>query len=168
MGTISLALSLLLQDVLFVPNLTVNLISVFRLASNTNCFMVFSCDICVLQDRTTRSLIRMGKKLRWLFVFQPLSMITVATVNNNGSFELWYRYMGYPSSQPLTHLPDISVLPPSSKQLFDVYCRAKHSRSPFPNSSSHVDLFALISVDIWGPYRFSIISGAKYFFNYCR
>ncbi|KAK3005787.1 hypothetical protein RJ639_017277 [Escallonia herrerae] len=77
-----------------------------------------------------------------------------ATVSEFESYELWHRRMGHPSSQPLIHLPTVSVVSPSLKTIFDVCCRAKHSRTVFPDSTSRaMDIFGLVHCDIWGPYR---------------
>ncbi|KAK3035946.1 hypothetical protein RJ639_031369 [Escallonia herrerae] len=153
-GSVSLAGSITLRHVLYVPNLAVNLISVSCLATHANCFVAFSHDICVLQDCTLKSPIGLGKMHRGVFVFQPLSTGTVAAVSESESYELWHRRMGHPSSQPLIHLPTISVVSPSLKTICDVCCRAKHSRIVFPDSTSRaMDIFGLIHCDIWGPYR---------------
>ncbi|KAK3025756.1 hypothetical protein RJ639_040448 [Escallonia herrerae] len=124
-------------------------------ATVANCFVAFSNDICVLQDRTSKSPIGLGKMHRGMFVFQPLSTATVASVSESESYELWHRRMGHPSSQPLIHLPTVSVVSPSFKTICDVCCRAKHSRTVFPDSTSRaMDIFGLVHCDIWGPYRF--------------
>ncbi|KAK3036129.1 hypothetical protein RJ639_031710 [Escallonia herrerae] len=152
-GSVSLANGITLRHVLYVPNLAVNPISVSCLAIDANCFVAFSHDICVLQDRTLKSLIGLGKMHRGVFVFQPFSTATVAAVSESESYELWHRRMGHPSSQPLIHLPTVSVVSPSLKTICDVCCRAKHSRTVFPDSTSHaMDIFGLIHCDIWGPY----------------
>ncbi|KAK2999227.1 hypothetical protein RJ639_023968 [Escallonia herrerae] len=166
-GSVSLADGITLRHVLYVPNLAVNLIFVSCLATDAKCFVAFSNDICVLQDRTSKSPIRLGKMHRGVFVFQPLSTATVASVSESESYELWHRHMGNPSSQPLIHLPTVSVVSPSLKTICDVCCRAKHSRTVFPDSISRaMDIFGLVHCDIWGiwgPYRVSTISGTKYF-----
>ncbi|KAK3040145.1 hypothetical protein RJ639_027871 [Escallonia herrerae] len=79
---------------------------------------------------------------------------TGAAVSESESYELWHRRMGHPSSQPLIHLPTVSVVSSSLKTICDVCCRAKHSRTVFPDSTSHaMDIFGLVDCDIWGPYR---------------
>ncbi|KAK3035256.1 hypothetical protein RJ639_033890 [Escallonia herrerae] len=60
-GSVSLADGITLRHVLYVPNLVVNLISVSCLATDANCFVAFSNDICVLQDRTSKSPIGLDK-----------------------------------------------------------------------------------------------------------
>ncbi|KAK2980512.1 hypothetical protein RJ640_022514 [Escallonia rubra] len=153
-GSVSLADGITLRHVLYVPNLAANLIYVSCLATDANCFVAFSHDICVLQDRTSKSLIGLGKMHRGVFVFQPLSTATVAAISESESYELWHRRVGNPFSQPLIHLPTVSVVSPSLKTICDVCCRAKHTRTVFPNSISRaMDIFGLIHCDIWGPYR---------------
>ncbi|KAK3009463.1 hypothetical protein RJ639_013409 [Escallonia herrerae] len=163
-GSVSLADGITLRHVLYVPNLAVNLIFVSCLATDANWFVAFSHDICVLQDRTSKSPIGLGKIHQGVFVFQPLSTTTVAAVYESESYELWHRRMGHPSSQPLIHLPTVLVVSSSLKTICDVCCRAKHNRTVFPDSTSRaMDIFGLVHCDIWGPYRVSTISGAKYF-----
>ncbi|KAK3039372.1 hypothetical protein RJ639_027621 [Escallonia herrerae] len=162
-GSVFLADGITLRHVLYVPNLAVNLISVSCLATDANCFVAFSHDICVLQDRTSKSPIGLGKMHRGVFIFQPLSTATVVqplstatvpAVSKSESYELWHRRMGHPSSQPLIHLPTVSVVSPSLKTICDVCCRAKHSWTVFPdNTSRAMDIFGLVHCDIWGPYR---------------
>ncbi|KAK3000390.1 hypothetical protein RJ639_022345 [Escallonia herrerae] len=148
-SSVSLADGITLRHVLYVPNLAVNLISVSCLATDANCFVAFSHDICVLQDRTSKSLIGLSKMHRGVFVFQPLSTTTVAAVFESESYELWHRRMGHPSSQPLIHLPTVSVVSPSLKTICDVCCHAKHSWTVFPDSTSRaMDIFGLIHCDI--------------------
>ncbi|KAK3038938.1 hypothetical protein RJ639_027566 [Escallonia herrerae] len=155
-GSVSLANGITLRHVLYVSNLAVNLIFVSCLATDANCFVDFSHDICVLQDRTSKSPIGLGKIHRGVFVFQPLSTATVATVSESESYELWHRRMGHPSCLPLIHLPIVSIVSPSLKTICDVCCRAKHSRTVFPDSTSRaMDIFGLIHCDIWGPYKIS-------------
>ncbi|KAK3038016.1 hypothetical protein RJ639_029967 [Escallonia herrerae] len=97
-GSVSLVDGITLRHVLYVPNLAVNLISVSCLATDANCFVAFSHDICVLQDRTSKSPIGLSKMHRGVFVFQPLFTAAVAAVSESESYELWHRRMGHPSN----------------------------------------------------------------------
>ncbi|KAL8140478.1 hypothetical protein V2J09_006499 [Rumex salicifolius] len=45
------------RNVLFVPNLTCELISVTRLVDETDCVVVFSKNVCIIQDRSMKRLI---------------------------------------------------------------------------------------------------------------
>ncbi|KAK3021003.1 hypothetical protein RJ639_045468 [Escallonia herrerae] len=125
-----------------------------RVATDANYFVAFSNDICVLQDCTSKSPIGLGKMHRGVFVFQPLFTAIVASVSESESYELWHRRMRHPSSQSLIHLPTVSVVSPSLITICDLCCRAKHSRTVFPDSTSRaMDIFGLVHCDIWGPYR---------------
>ena len=61
-GPIVLASRLQLNNVLFVPSLTCNLISVSQLIRDANCFIQFSDQLCVIQDCITRMLIGAGEQ----------------------------------------------------------------------------------------------------------
>lgn len=69
-GAISLTARVTLRDVLYVPHLAVNLISISRLTTDAHCFVTFSPDMCVLQDRKSKSPIGLGRLVRGVFVFQ--------------------------------------------------------------------------------------------------
>ncbi|KAK3037852.1 hypothetical protein RJ639_031893 [Escallonia herrerae] len=118
-GSVSLADGITLRHVLYVPNLAVNLISVSCLATDANCFVAFSNDICVLQDRTSKSPIGLGKMHRGVFVFQSLSTATVATVSESESYELWHRRMGHPSSSLLFIFLQFQLFPLPLKLFFE-------------------------------------------------
>ncbi|KAK3017954.1 hypothetical protein RJ639_005233 [Escallonia herrerae] len=93
-------------------------------ATKANCFVAFSYDICVLQDRTSKSPIRLGKMHRGVFMFQPLFTATMAAVSESESYELWHWRMGHPSSKPLIHLPTVSIVSPSLKLFVMCLCYA--------------------------------------------
>lgn len=47
-GTVMIGNDLVLQNVLYVPGLTCNLISVSQLMDNSNCFVQFTNNLCVI------------------------------------------------------------------------------------------------------------------------
>jgi len=49
-----------LKNVLYVPNLNCNLISISKLCKQLNCVMTYFDEFCVIQDRTSRTLIGAG------------------------------------------------------------------------------------------------------------
>ena len=64
----------------------------------------------------------------------------------------------------MKHIPHVTIN--NNKEHFD--CEScilgKHHKFPFPISSSHATApFALIHIDLWGPYRSPSLSGATYF-----
>lgn len=81
---------------------------------------------------------------------------------NKDSFSIWHRRLGHSSCDVLSHL---DFVPKKIDSLSYVPChQAKQQRLPFPNSESFTtEIFKLIHVDLWGPYRCKTITGASYF-----
>jgi len=68
-GSVILNGGLRLDNVLFVPQLTCNLIFVTQLFDDTNCIVQITNALCVIQDRTTRKLIGAGERADGLYFF---------------------------------------------------------------------------------------------------
>ncbi len=79
-GSVALGGDLLLRNALFVPNLTCNLISVSQLMENDSCFIQFTKNLCVIQDRTSRILIGAGEQRDGLYYFQEIPRIKAMRV----------------------------------------------------------------------------------------
>lgn len=60
-GRVVLSMEMELTDVLYVPNLTYNLISIRQLISMLNCQIMFTNELCTIHDRTSKMLIRGGE-----------------------------------------------------------------------------------------------------------
>ena len=60
-GSVTLDTGIKLNNVLFVPKLNCNLVSISKLCKELNCAVTFFDDCCVIQDRTLRTLIRAGE-----------------------------------------------------------------------------------------------------------
>ena len=71
LGTIQLSTFITLHDVLYVPAFTFNLISISKLVSSTNCKLIFSSNICILQDMTTKVRIGTAEVSCGLYQFTP-------------------------------------------------------------------------------------------------
>ncbi|KAJ1440404.1 hypothetical protein SESBI_01976 [Sesbania bispinosa] len=69
-GSVILDGGLQLDNVLFVPQLTCNLISVSQLIDASNCIVQFTNALCVIQDRKTRTLIGEGERIDGLYFFR--------------------------------------------------------------------------------------------------
>ena len=55
-GEVTLSLDIVLRDVLYVPNLTCNLILVGQLFQDLNCDVIFQKNYCLIQDHISRRL----------------------------------------------------------------------------------------------------------------
>jgi len=61
-GTLALGENVSLKEVLYVPELNCNLLSVAKLCKDLKCAVTFVSESCVLQDRTSRTLIGVGEQ----------------------------------------------------------------------------------------------------------
>ncbi|KAJ1401903.1 Retrotransposon gag domain [Sesbania bispinosa] len=71
-GSVVLGLSFVLEDVLYVPNLSCNLIYVTQLIHSKNCHVTFTDKLCVIQDLTSRIMIGLGEQQEGVYVYKPL------------------------------------------------------------------------------------------------
>ena len=125
--------------------------------------MIFYDELCVIQDRTSKSPIGVGRLREGVYYFNNFLPSSVQ-VNVVRSHNLWHGRLGHPSH------PILSML---SKELNSGRCvdgpcdacfRAKQTRTQFITSESHAkDIFDLIHCDIWGAYKVPSLCGAHYF-----
>ena len=66
-GTSILDGGLKIENVLYVPGLNCNLISISQLIDETNCVLHFTDILCVMQDRTLKMLIGAGERRDGLY-----------------------------------------------------------------------------------------------------
>ena len=59
--------SIMLKDVLYVPDFKVNLLSISKLTQALDCVATFYPDYCVVQDLTTRKTIGSGRQSNGLY-----------------------------------------------------------------------------------------------------
>ncbi|KAL2901568.1 Retrovirus-related Pol polyprotein from transposon RE1 [Bienertia sinuspersici] len=166
-GSVSLSPRLILKNVLYVPELHCNLISVSKLIDTSNCFVQFTNDLCAIQDLHSRMLIGTGERRDGLYYFHHESAINVVSTTPVTEFELWHRRLGHPSDRVLKSVPAIRNST-STKKCLNKPCivcpMAKQSRDIFPTSDNKASrCFELIHCDLWGPYRTPASCGAIYF-----
>ena len=74
-GDVSINSTLVLRNVLHVPKLCTSLISVQKLATDSNVFVIFSSNSCILQEQETKQMIGLAKEKDGLYFFK--SMVNV-------------------------------------------------------------------------------------------
>ncbi|XP_021746631.1 uncharacterized protein LOC110712474 [Chenopodium quinoa] len=164
-GSVSLSDKITLTGVLYVPNLSCNLISVSQLNDDLNCTVQFNSYICAIQDQT-KELIGTGTRRDGLYYFSKTDLVHhVSALAANSELVLWHRLMGHPSEKVVKLLPTVS-----NKACLDKGCevcmRAKHPRDSFPLSDNKASrIFEKIHCDLWVPYRHVSSCGARYFFT---
>ncbi|KAL8152295.1 hypothetical protein V2J09_010055, partial [Rumex salicifolius] len=127
--------SLPLNDVLFVPTLSSNLISVKRL------------------EQASRATIGCGKESEGLYILET-SPTTSAFLSHTKTAQLWLQHhrLGHPSLSLMKHLSPNLFVGLESESLVCPTCeKAKHKRTSFPDRNRRCLLpFELIHSDILG------------------
>lgn len=160
-----MSLSLTLHDILHVPRLSYNLLSVSKLACDQNCQTNFFSTHCVFQDLTSRRMTDNAKQSGGLYFFddgsesrwqsQQISLCFkfIYVSNNNNNSMLWHLRLGHPSFRYLKHLfPKLFIN--KDPPLF--HCEncefVKYHHTSFPSQPYKPSkLFTIIYSDVWGP-----------------
>ncbi|XP_050895027.1 uncharacterized protein LOC127101610 [Lathyrus oleraceus] len=154
-GSIVLEGGLKLDNVLFVPKLKCNLISVSQMMNELKCVIQFTDKLCVMQDRTSRTLIGAGEQRDVLYFFRGVRRERACKTDGFHPMDLWHKQLGHPSLKISKLIPqvsrhrDINVV----NKACEVCFRAKQTREKFPLSQNKASsAFELIHCDLWGAY----------------
>ena len=140
-GSIKLAPKLILHNVLFVPELNCNLISVSQLIDDMQCTVQFTSSSCTIQD-PLRELIGTSVRRDGLFYYDAAKSVQPVSVNAvSSSLELWHKRMGHPSERVVKLLPPASSFKGSLNKACKVCFRAKHPRDKFLLSENNASKF---------------------------
>ncbi|GJS73702.1 retrovirus-related pol polyprotein from transposon TNT 1-94 [Tanacetum coccineum] len=188
-GHIQLTPSVMLFNVLYVPEFKFNLLSVGKLLNTHKYFAQFFPSYCVFQDLLTKEVVAVGKGSRCLYTCTSLDPTSIPTgqqvVNSINVFDFQnssvfsntvlpkstsdlytiHARLGHLSVSKMIHLHDCKGL---NKTDFtcDSCLLAKFYRLPFPkHTPSSTEIFELIHVDLWGPYKAPALNGAHYFYT---
>ena len=74
-GSLALGDGLELKNVLYVPKLNCNLVSISKLCKQLNCAVTYFDDFCVIQDRISRTLIGACEQREGLYYYKGSSPI---------------------------------------------------------------------------------------------
>ncbi|CAM8978347.1 unnamed protein product [Rhodiola kirilowii] len=164
-GTCQLNASIMLMDVLYVPEFRFNLLSVGKLAKDSGLHVSFTNTECCIQDHTKKKVLVTGTLTDGLYQVQ-MSSVKALHVCKESSLLWHYRLGHYPFKAMNDHLKflfsDNSMQ--CTKNMCDICPLAKQTRLQFPNSTSTTSaIFELIHSDIWGPFATPSVTGAKYF-----
>jgi hypothetical protein len=165
-GTIKLTDGLKLKNVLYVPELNCNLISISQLSDESNCNVQFTTNLCAIQDRTSKMLIGAGERRDGLYFFREVPKVKACRVEGMNQLEVWHKRLGHPSwkTTRLVSSCDGSRVSELQNKVCDTCQRAKQTREKFPlNNHKASNTFDLIHCDLWGAYRTPSSCGASYF-----
>ena len=174
-GRVKINADLFLDNVLYVPALTCNLMSVSQFLEKQKYLISFTNKLCIIQDPSTRNLIGAGEQHNGVYFFIPVRHLQANKCSVKDTTMLWHHRLGHHSMKVVRSLPGIpsSVLNKSCNDHCQVCFLAKQPRSSFPSSiNKATESFELIHCDIWGSYNVASSCGAHYFLaivdNYSR
>jgi histone deacetylase 1/2 len=158
-----------LKNVLYVPEVTRNLLSVKKLTRDNNVFVEFHPYDVFVKDRDSREIIISGQSRGGIYpigaprVIQAFSSVRVSSAK-------WHCRLGHPASLVVQHVLHRHALPieSSNKDIFvcDACQQGKSHQLPF-SLSNHVikTPLELIYSDVWGPTQTSV-SGHNYYVSF--
>ncbi|WVZ22773.1 hypothetical protein V8G54_001317 [Vigna mungo] len=171
-GNMKIFYTLCLNDVLYIPDFSYNLISISKLVLHNHVYVTFTNSQCFIQDSTTHQKIGLADFRAGLYVLHgpataanpcvhaSSSHNSILAVNHN----IWHNRLGHLSDQRLKVLKQTY---PFIKYRLD-NCNACHiaKRKKLPFPSHHFvssNAFDLIHIDIWGPCSTAFIHSHRYF-----
>lgn len=142
----------LLHDVLLVPGLKKNLLSIWKLTKDLTCSIVFTNDDFVVKDLNTQERLFFGSS------FEGLHHLTKDIQANYGEIvnkEIWHSRLGHPSNKVMKSLsPFLKIRGggTNNKDFCPVCPLGKAHQLPYKKRTSTTSQpLELVHIDLWGP-----------------
>ena len=139
-GSAYVTSNICLTNVLYVPNLDCNLLSIRRICHDLKCHTKFYPYDCEFQDADTGRMIGNAKLCSGLYVLQPSPPIenasgySISLPNKRTEIMLWHRRLGHPSFLYLAKIfPKLFINEIPSSFHCDICQFTKHTRTPYPS-----------------------------------
>ncbi|KAG8499323.1 hypothetical protein CXB51_005887 [Gossypium anomalum] len=152
-----------LSNVLCVPSIRKNLLSVSKFATDNNVFFEFHPSYCVIKDIQTREILLRGQVCDGLYHFSVNSSSLIPSVNsaalqdfspNTDVFSLWHKRLVHPADTIVKNVLASCQISCNKSHLTGVCVACQQGKShklPFSRSNTkYVDLFELVVSDLWG------------------
>uniref|UniRef100_A0A2N9GWX8 Integrase catalytic domain-containing protein n=1 Tax=Fagus sylvatica TaxID=28930 RepID=A0A2N9GWX8_FAGSY len=166
-----------LRNVLHVPRIASNLLSVHKLCLHNNCSCYFDANKLLVQDIPTGRLLYKGLSNNGVYPIQSSLLLNsavnkracVAQSASSEKWNLWHSRLCHPSAQVLnTIFPSLSSCNPLHFQSTKLHCKhclaGKMHQLSFSVSNKRVTApFALVHSDLWGPAPVQSSTGFKYY-----
>lgn len=164
-----------LSNMLHVPHMSTNLISVNRFATDTNCVFEFDSSGFCIKDKATGKMLFCGRSESGLYPF-PIHRISThsnkasptALIGEKVSASMWHSRLGHPASTILHRLLSTFQLPLHGSSKFTSVCTecqmGKSRKLPFLASTSFSSQpLDLVHCDLWGSSPELSVSGYNYY-----
>jgi Reverse transcriptase (RNA-dependent DNA polymerase)/gag-polypeptide of LTR copia-type len=160
-----------LENVLHVPKITKNLLSVSQLAMDNRVIVEFSSQCCFIKDQATQQTLLTGTLHNGLYKLQQISHNEVFQVSHHTA-ATWHNRLAHCSTAiqdqlNKKHLISITNSDSSGKFVCSDCNRAKAHRIPFvPSLSTTSQPLEVIHTDLWGPAPVASHQGHRYYVNF--
>lgn len=160
-----------IADVLHVPNLAVNLLSVHKIVSKGN-MITFDKNCCIIYDENKQQIAKCTAQ-NGVYKLKTLVENCMLSKEKNNTAVMWHRRLGHINYQNLCKMRDGAVHgiefddDDSQMKHCEVCAMGKQSRLPFQKSKSESKkLLELIHSDLVGPMETLSIGKARYLLTF--
>lgn len=156
-----------LNEVLYVPNLTTNLLSVSEITSK-GFKVIFYATGCNIVDENGEVLIT-ATKVNNVYKINRVVVVWSAIAVKNNQNELWHRRLAHINTNDLIQMKNGSVsgivnIDSCDFKECETCLRGKQARAPFKNIGTRsTKLLEIIHADLCGPMENDSVGGAKYY-----
>ncbi|GJT88707.1 ribonuclease H-like domain-containing protein [Tanacetum coccineum] len=160
-GSMVLNKTLTLYAVLVVPEYCVSLMSVHKLARDSNLIVAFDEPKCFVLPQDLRDLKVMGtgSQIDSLYYFDKGIHVVCSLTKG-----VWQSKLGHPSEHVLKVLKNDINLEETKIDFCEICQMPKQTREPFPLSDhKSLVLGELVHLDLWGPYKVTSNEGFRFF-----
>lgn len=176
-GNVQISPTLCLKSVLYVPNLSYNLLSVGKLTDDLKCSVLFTSSSCNFQDPATGKMIGHAELKDGLYFSEAdlvkksqesQGLVSTTFQQKDDQVWLWHRRLGHPSFPLLEKMfPSLFTNNKVGKFHCEICELAKHHRVSFPlKTPQMLSPFSLMHSDVWGPSRIPNIFGSRWFVSF--
>ncbi|KAJ9561084.1 hypothetical protein OSB04_006244 [Centaurea solstitialis] len=159
-----------LQNILHVPDIKQNLLSVQKFCRDNHVYFEFHDSFFSVKDKSTHIILLTGPSHDRLYKFQTLRFQAISKVafsTSRTSSNIWHQRLGHPHPQLLKSMLSFYHLP-LNKQCHVSFCEScsigKSSKLHLLNSSfKSSNVLDLLFCDVWGPSAITSIEGHNYF-----
>ena len=159
-----------LNNILHVPEITNNLLSVQKICHGNDVFFEFHASYFVVKDESTHTTLLTGPSKHGLY---PINLPQLKSINKvsfsavRASPTIWHRRLGHPHQRLLRYMLSSFSLPVTNKFLPSL-CNScplgKSSKLPlFVSEFRSNNILDLVYCDVWGPAPMLSFEGHRYF-----
>ncbi|KAF5442297.1 hypothetical protein F2P56_034969 [Juglans regia] len=160
-----------LHNLLHVPSISRNLLSIRQFCSDNKVFFEFHSDLFLVKDSCSREVLLQGHVEDGLYAFQSSAVTSSpphAFLGVRTSAQLWQSRLGHPSPHTTFILRHFNLPFTSSTSINNCLacCNAKAHVLPHPPTSSRSTRpFELLFLDVWGPAPEPSMNGMRYYLS---